>query len=99
MVGDDVGWYFQGPLHISIYGRYGCAKCKNSNKIGKNQKKIREKYRWCISSGSISGSSVYIPQIKSHLIWSKSEETHDTDDFTGQGPLSGGGHMTNYLKW
>jgi len=41
MIGDDVGWYFQGPLHVSIYGRWGYAKWKKTNKI---RKKSGKKY-------------------------------------------------------
>jgi len=41
MVGDDVGWCFQGPVYISIYRKWGCAKCKNSKNIWKkHQKKL-----------------------------------------------------------
>jgi hypothetical protein len=39
MVGDDIGWCFQGPWYISIYGRWGCAKCKKEQKY---QKKIKK---------------------------------------------------------
>jgi hypothetical protein len=39
MVGDNIGWCFQSLLYISIYGRCGCAKHINSNKMGGNQKK------------------------------------------------------------
>jgi hypothetical protein len=34
MVGDNIGWCFQGLLYISIYGRCGCAKCKNKDDVG-----------------------------------------------------------------
>ena len=37
---DDVGWCFQGPVYMSIYGRCGYTKYKNSNKIGKKSEKI-----------------------------------------------------------
>ena len=44
MIGDDVGWCFQGPLYISIYGRCGCAKYANSNKI---QEKNTDSDQYC----------------------------------------------------
>jgi hypothetical protein len=40
MVGDNIGWCFQSLLYISIYGRCGCAKYINSNKIGGKSEKI-----------------------------------------------------------
>jgi hypothetical protein len=59
------------------------------------------KYHEALHSRCISGFSAYTPKGKSHLIWPKSEEKQDTDDFTYQDPcdgLLGGGHMTCCLK-
>jgi len=101
MVGDDVGWCFQSPVYISIYRRWGCAKCKNSKNIWKKKsEKIKDGWWWCLvfiyhqalHSGSISGSA-YTPKRKSQLIWPKSEEKQDANGFTYQGSsdgLSGG---------
>jgi hypothetical protein len=47
-------------------------------------------------SGSMSGSLAHILKRKSHLVWPKSEEKQDTDDFTCQvscdGLLAGWSH-------
>jgi len=39
---DGVGWCFQGLVYISIYRRWGCAKCKNSKNIWKKHQKNLE---------------------------------------------------------
>jgi hypothetical protein len=62
---------------------------KNSNKIGeknknKNKKRMVVSIVGALLSGSMSGFSAHTLKRKSHLVWPKTEEKQDTDDFTCQ---------------
>jgi hypothetical protein len=75
---------------------------KNGNKIGKRKNRMVVSIVGPLLSGSMSGSSAYSLKRKSHVVWPKSEEKQDTDDFTCQvsceGLLGGWSHKTTPIN-
>jgi len=81
-------WCFQGPMHISKYGKWGCAKCKIAIKYRKKSgKKIGG---WCLLlvmmfSGSTAHFQIwkylYFYMKNSHKIWKKSEKNRDSGQY------------------